>query len=143
MIILFTAKIVNSVSFAISSTVFGLFATVLIMYTEFEYLKSVEEVCDVSWAFQCFDEKIGYLDRIITAEFDNGMIMDVCFWGEVGENQGVYSGIRFGDEDNDFVEAGEHTDNCYPIAEGIECVVDGIYCMYYNGDIYEMEIIAS
>ena len=108
-----------------------------------ENLKLIEEACEISWAWQKATENLGYLDRIITAEFDNGMIMDVCFWGEIGQTKGHYVGIQFGDKHNIFVEAGEQTENCYPIAEGSKCAVDGIYTMYYNGDIYEAEIKAK
>lgn len=107
-----------------------------------ENLRLIEDACEVSWAYQKVNEDIGILDRYITAEFDNGMLMDVCFYGEVGETNGVYLGIGFGDKDNVFVEPGEYTENCYPIEEGSECMVDGFYSMYYNGDVYEVEIRA-
>lgn len=68
------------------------------------------------------------------------MIMDVCFWGEVGQTEGHYNGIGFGDRYNVFVEAGEHTENCYPVAEGCEGMIEGIYSIYYDGDFYDMEI---
>lgn len=108
-----------------------------------ENLGLIEEACEVSWAWQKATEEHGYLDRMITAEFENGMIMDVCFWGEIGQTEGRYVGIQFGDKHDVFVEAGEHTENCYPIAEGNEGIVDGVYAMYYNGDVYEVEIKAA
>ena len=107
-----------------------------------ENLQLIEEACEVSWAYQKVSEEFGYLDRFITAEFDNGMIMDVCFWGEIGQTEGYYSGIQFGDRDNIFVEAGECTENCYPLVDGCGRMIDGVYAMYYNGDIYEAEIKA-
>lgn len=108
-----------------------------------EHLRSVEADCEVSWAYQKVSEDTGYLDRTITGEFDNGMIMDVCFWGEVGQTEGYYAGIRFGDKDDIFVEAGECKENCYDIANGCEGMIDGVYAMYYDGDIYEVEIKAA
>lgn len=105
-------------------------------------LRLIEDACEVSWAFQKVTDNFGYLDRYITAEFDNGMIMDVCFFAEIGETHGVYHGIKFGDKNDVFVEPGEYTENCYPIEEGSECMVDGFYSMYYNGDVYEVEIRA-
>lgn len=105
-----------------------------------EYLRWVEANCEVSWAYQKVSEDIEYLDRFITAEFENGMIMDVCFWGEIGQTEGYYNGIRFGDRDNVFVEAGECNENCYPIANGYDGMIEGIYSIYYDGDFYDMEI---
>lgn len=109
----------------------------------FEHLLMVEADCKVSWAWQKVTEEHGYLDRMITAEFENGMIMDVCFWGEIGQTEGRYVGIQFGDKHDVFVEAGEQNENCYPVAEGGEGIVDGVYAMYYDGDIYEVEIKAA
>lgn len=106
----------------------------------YENLKLIEEACEVSWAWQKFTEEHGYLDRMITAEFENGMIMDVHFWGEIGQTEGYYNGIQFGDKDNIFMYPNEREENCYPIAEGNEGMVDGIYAVCYNGDVYEMEI---
>lgn len=106
-------------------------------------LRLIEEACEVSWAYQKVSENLGYLDRFITAEFENGMIMDMHFWGEIGQTEGYYNGIRFGDENSVFVEAGEYEEDCYPVADGCRYMVDGIYAMYYNGDIYEAEIKAA
>ena len=103
-------------------------------------LQLIEEACEVSWAYQKVSEDIGYLDRFITGEFENGMIMDVCFWGEIGQTEGYYNGIRFGDRNNVFVEAGECNENCYPIANGYDGMIEGIYSIYYDGDFYDMEI---
>jgi len=109
----------------------------------FEHLLMVQADCKVSWAWQNFTDEDDYLDRVISAEFENGMIMDVYFYCEVGEAQGYYYGIQFGDKNDIFVYPNEYTKNCYSIAEGNEGMVDGIYAMYYNGDVYEMEIKAA
>ncbi len=109
----------------------------------YENLKLIEEACEVSWAWEKFTEEDIYLDRVISTEFENGMIMDVCFYAEVGKTEGHYYGIQFGSKYDIFVYPDESREDCYAVANGNEGMVDGIYAMYCNGDVYELEIKAA
>jgi len=99
---------------------------------------------------QHVNEKAGIdvLDVWIAAEFEDGMIAEICYWGMVGETRGVYSGIQFGDKDRIYKESSEWDEDCYEVEpEDAEpnhrrCV-EGVYRVFYKGSIYEVEVKAA
>lgn len=109
-----------------------------------EQLNDIRDSCVVSWHYQIIADNIDYFDRFITAEFDNDMIMDIWFFRGVGDMKGTYGGIQFGDSGTVFINCGEYSEVCYPILEeGTRDKVDGKYHVFYNGDVYTMEVVAK